>query len=50
MAETKETTKTQEANIEETNNDEKILHTDWALEASYELQDYIEEQGIYIRY
>lgn len=26
------------------------LQIDWALEASFELQDYIEEQGIQIRY
>lgn len=30
--------------------EEKHISTDWAEEASHELQDYIEEQGIYIRY
>lgn len=35
---------------EENKKEETSVSTDWAEEASHELQDYIEEQGIYIRY
>ncbi len=34
----------------EMTDDEKPLETDWAESAYQELADYIEEQGIYIRY
>ena len=37
-------------NGKEMTDDEKPLETDWAESAYQELADYIEEQGIYIRY
>lgn len=51
MTEKKEKTNVPKTETEELKDSKKKeLQIDWAEEASHELQDYIEEQGIYIRY
>lgn len=51
MTEKKEKTNVPKTETEELKDSKKKeLQIVWAEEASHELQDYIEEQGIYIRY